>query len=237
MRRIKLLALAALGFVLVFGFLARPASAQEEEGGGDAVEQVVEEAEANGATHSDVECIELLAEGNSVDDCQEAPNPLLPELNEIIWGAIGFAVVFFFLSKFGYPAMKQAMNDRTEKIRGDIAAAEAQRSEADGLLAEYRAQLNDAKAEAGRIIEEARQSADALKRDAESRLQAELAETRARAMDDIEAAKAHAMTDLRGEVTQLAIGAAEVVVQRNLDASTQTQLVEDYINQVAAARS
>jgi F-type H+-transporting ATPase subunit b len=235
MRRIKLLALAALGFVLVFGFLARPASAQEE--GGDPVEETVHEAEENGATHADAECIELLAEGNSVDDCQEAPNPLLPELNEIIWGSVGFVVVFFFLSKYGYPAMKKAMNDRTEKIRGDIAAAEAQRSEAEGLLAEYRAQLNDAKAEAGRIIEESRQTADALKRDAEARLQAELADARARAMDDIEAAKAHAMTDLRGEVAQLAIGAAEVVVQRNLDAPTQTQLVEDYINQVAAARS
>jgi F-type H+-transporting ATPase subunit b len=235
MRRIKLLALAALGFVLVFGLLARPASAQEE--GGDPVEETVHEAEENGATHADAECIELLAEGNSVDDCQEAPNPLLPELNEIIWGAIGFTIVFFFLSKYGYPAMKKAMNDRSEKIRGDIAAAEAQRSEAEGLLAEYRAQLNDAKAEAGRIIEEARQTADALKRDAEGRLQAELSEARTRAMDDIESAKAHAMSDLRGEVAQLAVGAAEVVVQRNLDPATQTQLVEDYINQVAAARS
>lgn len=236
MRRIKLLALAALGFALVFGLLSRPAGAQEE-GGGDAVEEVIHEAEENGATHADAECIEILAEGGTVDDCHEAPNPLLPELNEIIWGAVGFVIVFFFLSKFGYPAMKQAMNDRTEKIRGDIASAEQQRSEAEGLLAEYRAQLNDAKAEGGRIIEEARQTADALKRDAEARLQAEIAEARARAMDDIEAAKAHAVTDLRGEVAQLAIGAAEVVVQHNLDAATQTQLVEDYINQVAAARS
>jgi F0F1-type ATP synthase membrane subunit b/b' len=45
------------------------------------------------------------------------------------------------------------------------------------------------------------------------------------------------MNDLRGEVAQLAIGAAETVVQRNLDSATQTQLVEDYINQVAAQRS
>ena len=32
-------------------------------------------------------------------------------------------------------------------------------------------------------------------------------------------------------------GAAETVVQRNLDSATQTQLVEDYINQVAPQRS
>ena len=238
MRRMRTLLFAALALVALFGF-GRPAAAQEAEGeGGESpVEEVIHEAEENGATHADAECIEILAEGGTVTDCQEAPNPLLPETNEIIWGAVGFLVVFLFLAKYGYPAIKKTMNERTEKIRGDIAAAEAQRSEAEGLAAEYRAQLNDAKAEAGRIIEEARQQADALRRDSEQRLEAELAEMRTRANEDIESSKAHALTDLRGDVAQIAIGAAEVVVQRNLDAATQTQLVEDYINQVAASRS
>lgn len=233
MRRKKLLLLAALGFGLTLAF-ANPASAEGED---DPVHIVEEEAIENGGTEFDAHCIELLAEGGSVDDCQEAPNPLLPETNEIIWGAVGFFVVFFFIAKFGLPQMRQAMNNRTEKIRGDIQAAEDQRSEADSVLAEYRAQLNDAKSEAGRIIEEARQAADQIKRDQEARLQSELAELRTRAIADIDGAKAQAMTDLRGEVAQLAIGAAETVVQRNLDTATQTQLVEDYINQVAAQRS
>ena len=43
--------------------------------------------------------------------------------------------------------------------------------------------------------------------------------------------------DLRGEVAELAIGAAEAVVQRNLDGATQVQLVEDYINRLAAQRA
>ena len=45
-----------------------------------------------------------------------------------------------------------------------------------------------------------------------------------------------AIADLRGEVAQLAIGAAEVVVSQNLDQATQIQLIEDYINQVANQR-
>lgn len=205
--------------------------AQEEEH--DAVEDVIHEAEDNGATHADAECIEILAEGGSVDDCQEAPNPLLPEINEIIWGAIGFGVVFFFLWKLGFPAIKKSMDARTERIRSDLQAAETQRTEADQILADYRAQLADAKNESARIIEEARQAADALKRDQEQRLQGELADMRSRAQSDIEASKAQAIADLRGEVAQLAVGAAEVVVQRNLDQGAQVQLIEDYINQVA----
>ncbi|HZA87710.1 MAG TPA: hypothetical protein VE466_12610, partial [Acidimicrobiales bacterium] len=69
------------------------------------------------------------------------------------------------------------------------------------------------------------------------RLQSELADLRARAVADIDSAKVQAVSDLRGEVAQLAIGAAETVVQRSLDEATQTQLVEDYINQMAAQRS
>jgi F-type H+-transporting ATPase subunit b len=146
-------------------------------------------------------------------------------------------VLLFLLYKYAYPPVKKAMNDRTERIRAELQAADTAKSDAQALLDQYRAQLNDAKAEAGRIIEEARQAADAIKRDQEVRLQAELAELRQRAIADIDSAKAQAMSDLRGEVAQLAIGAAETVVQRSLDPATQTQLVEDYIDQVAARRS
>jgi F-type H+-transporting ATPase subunit b len=230
-QRLRLLLFAVVAGSLLFGF-SRPASAQE-----DPVEEVVHEAEENGGTHADVECIETLADGGTVEECQEAPSPLLPELNEILWGAFGFLVVFFFLAKFGLPQIKGTMNDRTEKIRGDIQAAENQREEAESLLAEYRAQLNDARAESGRIIEESRQAADQIKRDQESRLQDELAELRERAVADIESAKTQAMSDLRSEVAQLAIGAAETIVGRNLDQATQTRLVDDYIDQIAARRS
>lgn len=235
MRRLRLLLVAAAIALLAMLGSSPAASAQEEDHGSEAdalhtVEGMVEE---NGGTEFDAHCVEILAEGGSIDDCQAAPNQLLPEINEILWGAFGFLVVFFFVWKFGYPAIKKSMDARTERIRSDLAAAETQRSEADQLLADYRAQLADAKNESARIIEEARQSADALKRDQEARLQSELAEMRTRATADIDAAKTQAIADLRGEVAQLAVGAAEVVVSKNLDQATQVQLIEDYINQVA----
>lgn len=219
--------------------LAPAASAQEQESEEEQqrVEEVVEIAEENGADETDAECIERLAEGNSVDDCQEAPSLILPELDELVWGAISFTALFLLLRRYAYPAIKRSMEARSERIRKDLQAAEAQREEAEQMRAEYQAQLNDARNEAARIIEEARQTADHLKRDQETRLQTELTELRARAASEIDTAKARALTDLRGEVAALAIGAAETVVQRNLDPETQTQLVEDYINQVATQSS
>jgi F-type H+-transporting ATPase subunit b len=183
------------------------------------------------------ECIHLAEEADDPEACQESPNLILPATDELVWGSISFAALLFLLYKFAYPPVKQGMEARTERIRAEIEAAETAKSEAQTVLDEYRAQLNEAKSEAGRIIEEARQVADQIKRDQEVRLQTELADLRTRAVADIDAAKAHAMNDLRSEVAALAIGAAETVVQRNLDSATQTQLVEDYINQVAAQRS
>jgi F-type H+-transporting ATPase subunit b len=153
-------------------------------------------------------------------------------MNELIWGGISFALLFLLMWKFAFPAIKDGMNARTERIRGDLDAAESAKAEAVGVLDGYKAQLADAKNEAARIIEEARQSADALKKDQETRLQTELAEARARAAADIEAAKAQATADLRNELSQLAVGAASAVVGKNLDPATQNQLVEDYINSV-----
>jgi len=216
--------IAALALAVV-GVLALAPAAHAQEVDGKKVSKATEECVKNAVAKDDPAA------------CQEAPNLILPATNELIWGGLSFVVLFLLLRKFAYPALKQGMEARTERIRNDLASADSAKAEAEAVLEEYRAQLADARAEAGRIIEEARQAADAVKRDHEARLQTELAEVRARAVADIDAAKAQAMSDLRGEVAQLAIGAAETVVQRNLDADTQTQLVEDYINQVAAQRS
>jgi F-type H+-transporting ATPase subunit b len=184
------------------------------------------------------QCIKLLENpAKKIDDCQKAPSPILPATNEIIWGTISFVILFFALWKFAWPGMKKGMEARTERIRADLDAADAAKADATHLLDDYKAQLADAKNESARIIEEARQTADGLKHDAEQRLQTELAELRARASADVEAAKAQAISDLRAEVATLAIGAAEVVIQKNLDRQTQVQLIENYINQVGARSS
>jgi F0F1-type ATP synthase membrane subunit b/b' len=58
---------------------------------------------------------------------------------------------------------------------------------------------------------------------------------RARAETEVETARAAAEADVRREVAALALGAAELVVGRELqDQSTQVQLIEDYINRVGS---
>ena len=163
-----------------------------------------------------------------------ASNPILPEPNEIIWGAISFVILVTLIYKLAYPALKKGLEARAARIQGSLDEADKAKDEAQGVLGEYSRQLADAKNEAGRIIEEARQAAEGVKREQEARLQTELAEMRERAAADVEAAKAQAVADLRGEVAGLAIGAAEVIVGKTLDRDTQTQLVEQYIASISS---
>ena len=112
------------------------------------------------------ECIKKLESATAtIDDCQQAPSPLKPENSELVWGSISFAILLGLFFKFGYPAVTKSMKAREERIRGDLEGAEGAKGEAEGVLAEYRAQLADARTESGRIIDEARQAADQVRRD------------------------------------------------------------------------
>lgn len=194
-----------------------------------------QESEPNFADHAAEECHKLLEEGKKIDDCQEAPNPILPERNEIIWGSIAFIVLLGLMWKFALPQVRNMMETREEKIRSDLERAETAKSESEQVLEQYRGQLADARTEATRILEEARQAADQMRRDLVARAESDAADIRTRAQQDVQLTTERAMADLQSRVADLSIDLAEVIVKRNLDRDTQLQLIENYINEVGSS--
>jgi F-type H+-transporting ATPase subunit b len=176
----------------------------------------------------------LAATTTTTEVSVKAKNPIVPEGKEIVWGVVFFVVVLAALWKFAFPAIKKALADREARIREDLERAEAARTEAEGSLEEYRQQLAEARAEAGRIIEEARQAADQVRKDLIARAEADAGDIRTRAREDINLATERAMSDLQGRVADLTIELAERVVERSLDRDTQVALIESYINQVSS---
>lgn len=214
------LPIAVLGTLVILLALAAPAFAQEgdTEFADDAAE----------------ECHKLLEEGKSVDDCQEAPNPLVPEANEIIWGGAAFIVLLFAMWKWGLPAVRNMMHVREERIRTDLERAEGAKAESEQALQQYQAQLAEARTEAGRIIDEARQAADRVGQEVKARAEEEAREIVARAQADISLQQERALSELRTEVADLSISLAERIVEKNLDRTTQMQLVDSFIEEVGS---
>ncbi len=171
--------------------------------------------------------------GEHAAEAEEKVNPILPAMNEVIWGALSFLILLFFMVKKGFPAVKKGMDARADKIRKTLDEADKAKADADTVLDEYRTQLADAKGEAARIIESARQDADRVRQELRKQAEAEVAEIRERAMADITTHVDRVKANLRTEVARLSIELAEKVVERNLDRDTNMALIESFIEQAS----
>ncbi len=232
-RRTRLLAAPLLALLALLAF-AGPASASGESVGSciaEKLDHLIEE------SSEDIEVVRHELHEEDVQDdleaCVEAPSPILPETNEIIWGGSAFLILFVLMVKKGFPAVRGAMDARAEKIRSDLDAAEQARVDAQSVQSDYEARLADAKTEASRLIDEARVAADQLKGDLADRAETDITEMRERAAVGLESERAQAIADLRAEVAGIALGAAERVVHASLDAEVQGRLIDAYIDEVA----
>ena len=155
---------------------------------------------------------------------------LLPATEELIAGVIAFSIVFFFLWRWGIPALNRTLAARQEAINADLAAAEAAKQEAESLLSDYEQQVANARAEAARIAEEARESADEVKAGIIERAETEADQIKARAQDELAAERERVAGELRQQVAALSLDVAERVVGLSLDEESQRELVDRYID-------
>jgi len=98
-------------------------------------------------------------------------DPLIPTGSELILGIVCFVIVFGILGKMLLPRITKMLNEREDAIQGGINRADEAQAEAQAVLNQYRAQLEDAKHEAARMREEAREAGAQII--AEMRTQAE----------------------------------------------------------------
>lgn len=164
-----------------------------------------------------------------------ANGSVLPgDMNEVIWGTISFLIVFTLILWKGGPAIKAMWNGRIDRIRTELETAAAARAGAEAKLAAVEASLADADNERERIVAEAHETAATVRAQIIAKAGTDATDLRARGTSDVEAAKAQATGDLQAEIGVLAIGAAEAVVANALDASTQSRLIDNYIDKVGA---
>lgn len=159
---------------------------------------------------------------------------LYPEPAELIVGLIAFFVLFFFTWKWVVPRFNQVLEERRQKIQGEMEQAENTRKEADRQLEEHRAKLAGAREESNGIIEEARATAEQLRRDMQSKAEQEAQAIVARAQDEIRAERDRAFQELSTQVGSIAVELAERVVGQSLDEKAHQRLIDEFIAEVAS---
>jgi F-type H+-transporting ATPase subunit b len=164
----------------------------------------------------------------------EEPNGvhLASDINEVIWGSLAFFVLLALVVWKAGPAIKAAVTGRTDRIRNELAAAEAERAEAEAALTAKAADVPDVGSEQTRIREEAEVTAARLKTDMAAKAQTDAAALVVRANADVVTQRSQALADMREEVAGLTRDAAEAVVSDSLNDATHSDLIDQYISQV-----
>ena len=149
-----------------------------------------------------------------------------PDFGLVFWMFVSFAILFFVLWKWGWPAIMEGVTDRADLIDKGVEYAQNAkeqldhaREEADRQIAEARRQQADMLREADRmksqIIDEARTAA-----------QAEAKKVMDAAKVSIEQERKEAQLQFRNEVSSFALDIAQKVVKNQLkDQSAQQKLV------------
>lgn len=154
---------------------------------------------------------------------------VLPHLSELIAGIIAFAIVFFFVWKWALPSVNRSLEQRQAAIAGQIAEAEKAKIEAETLLADYRSQMNDAKAEGNRVIEEARKQAEQMRSEILAKAEADGEQIRAKARADAAGEMERALAEAKGQVGDISVDLASKIVGEALDEDAHSALIERYL--------
>jgi F-type H+-transporting ATPase subunit b len=154
---------------------------------------------------------------------------LSPNTGLMFWTLLIFVVLLLILTKYAFKPITAAVEARERALRDAIEAASRDREAAASLLEEHRAQIESARAEAQRIIAEGRATGDKLRGQMVEETRQQQQEMLERARQEIGREKELAIAEMRAEAVDLALRAAEKVIEKNLDARTNRQIVEKFL--------
>ena len=162
-------------------------------------------------------------------------NPLIPTGSELILGIVCFVIVFGILGKMLLPRITKTLNEREDAIQGGINRADEAQAEAQAVLAQYRAQLEDAKHEASRLREDAREQGAQIIAEMRERAEAESRRITEAAQAQIDAERQQALISLRAQVGSLATELASRIVGESLtDEARQGRMVDRFLDGLEA---
>jgi F-type H+-transporting ATPase subunit b len=159
--------------------------------------------------------------------------PIWPTAAELVLGTVCFVVVFGVLGKLLLPRITKVLEEREDAIEGGINRADEAQAEAQRVLEQYRAQLDDARHEAARLRSEATEQGAAIVAEMRERAAAEARRITEAAQAQIEAERQAALQSLRAEVGTLAVDLASRIVGESLeDSARQTRMVERFLGEL-----
>ncbi|MGH6645720.1 F0F1 ATP synthase subunit B [Aquabacterium sp.] len=139
--------------------------------------------------------------------------------------AIVFAILVWFTTRFIWPPLTKALDERARKIADGLAAADKAKSELAVTNKRVEEQLAQTREESTKRIADAEKRAQAIVDDAKKRAEDEGAKIIAAAKAEAEQQVIRAREALREQVATLAVKGAEQILQKEVNVGVHADLL------------
>jgi F-type H+-transporting ATPase subunit b len=158
------------------------------------------------------------------------------DLATFVGQLVSFLILLGLLVYFGYKPIRKMLDERANRIREGMEQAEAIKKEYEHAQVAVQEQINESRQEGQAIIAQAGKLGDRVREEAreEARQEAQAISDRARVEAQRERDKL--VDELRGEFVDIAMLAAEKVINETLDKEKHRRLIEEALGESATFR-
>ena len=149
---------------------------------------------------------------------------------------VNFVLVLVLLYLFAYKPILRLMDERANRIRESLDAADKARQDAASSQEAIQEQINEARREGQRIMDQTREAAERFRTEEMDKARAEAEAFVERARADIQRERDSALQEVRSSFGDLAITAAERVIRSSLDRQAHEGLIAQVLEEGESLR-
>lgn len=150
---------------------------------------------------------------------------------------LGFLVLLWVLRAVAWKPILGALEARRARIVKDVTSAEQLRKDAEDLKRQYEEELRTIEQQARERIQLAVAEGQKVAEEIRAEAREEAQRIREKTKADIAMEYDKARATLHGEVVKMAIGAAEKLIQEELDGDRQRKLVDRFLNELPGMKA
>jgi len=143
-------------------------------------------------------------------------------------------VLIFLIYKYVLPPINKAMEERQEKIRESLEAADRAKADAEAADDERRAVLEEARHQAREIVATANRTADQVRTDAQARGQSEYERIVANAEIEVGLARQRAVEEAAARMGEIVIDVVERIIGREVTHEAHRDLIDEAVQALRA---
>lgn len=163
---------------------------------------------------------------------------LTPDSGLLFWMIVSFGIVFVILSKYGFPVIIKAVEQRKAYIDHSLETARQANEQLANIQAEGARILAEAKERQRSILQEALAEKEQIINDAHRKAVSETLLQMEEATRQIREEKEKAIREVRSEIADLSIAIAEKVIKEKINRNEeQQQIINKLLDEVSFYKS